>query len=261
MKIRYEIVEKRPYVPDEEIEALKDFDSLLARHKAGNSDAVRWDALLKKFFPGLGAIIGIGIILYGVTTFQDRTKATEDGSKEVGERVSPGLQGQVTDATPATELPAPAEVEDPTEKAEKNSPALVLPQAKSSDSSTLVHPEDSETLEEQETSEIEDNHAQYTYTDAEPVKGLVHLYEYFERELQYPAEATADSVEGTLIVLFTISREGSIGAISIENSLGSAFEEEAKRLIGNMPAWKPATVNDEPVDSKVSIPLHFRIQK
>jgi hypothetical protein len=49
--------------------------------------------------------------------------------------------------------------------------------------------------------------------------------------------------------------------IEVEQSLGEEFEKESVRLIENMPEWKPAKLDGNPVRSRISIPLTFQIQK
>lgn len=98
------------------------------------------------------------------------------------------------------------------------------------------------------------------YIQAEPVEGYASLYHYLNTNLHYPNVSVKDSIEGVETVSFTISKEGKTGNIIIVQSLGTSFDTESKRLIENMPAWKPATLNGVPVESKMSIPLTFQIR-
>lgn len=98
------------------------------------------------------------------------------------------------------------------------------------------------------------------YIQAEPIDGYSALYNYLNSNLRYPPESIKDSIQGIETVSFTISREGKAESVVITQSLGDAFDKESKRLIENMPAWKPATLNGKPVSSKISIPLTFQIK-
>ena len=98
------------------------------------------------------------------------------------------------------------------------------------------------------------------YSSAEPIDGFPSLYEYFNKELNYPQEAIKDSTQGVITVNFIINKHGQPKEVKIINSLGSPFDKEAVRLIENMPPWKPALLNGNPVDSKISIPLTFQIK-
>jgi TonB family protein len=99
------------------------------------------------------------------------------------------------------------------------------------------------------------------YVAAEPTFGYQHLYNYFDSELRYPEKYVNDSISGIVTATFLISKEGKADQLTIQNSLGDAFDEEVKRLIVGMPKWKPATLNRKPVTSKISIPFTFSITK
>ncbi|HYC85180.1 MAG TPA: energy transducer TonB [Chryseosolibacter sp.] len=99
------------------------------------------------------------------------------------------------------------------------------------------------------------------YTQAEPKDGYPALYEYFRRELKYPAEAIKDSIQGIVTVIFTIDITGKPTDVQIENSLGAAFDRQVLIVINEMPPWKPASYNERPVPSKISLPLTFELKK
>ncbi|MBI1769979.1 MAG: energy transducer TonB [Bacteroidetes bacterium] len=98
------------------------------------------------------------------------------------------------------------------------------------------------------------------FTEAEPIHGYPALYEYFDHELKYPV-GVRDSIEGVVTVSFAINKEGKPDHIKIENSLGAAFDEECLRIIKSMPGWKPATINGEPIATRLSIALTFKIKR
>jgi TonB family protein len=99
------------------------------------------------------------------------------------------------------------------------------------------------------------------YVQAEPARGYSDLYNFFNANLQYPSEALNDSIQGVQTISFVINTEGKPEQVQVVNSLGAPFDRESRRLIENMPAWKPATLNGKPVESKISIPITFQIQK
>ncbi len=98
-----------------------------------------------------------------------------------------------------------------------------------------------------------------TYTGAEPKAGYDNLYNYFSSALKYPKDAIKDSVQGTAVISFTINERGRVAKVMFENSLGPLFDEECLRLISEMPEWKPARLNGDPVPAKISLPLTFKI--
>lgn len=98
------------------------------------------------------------------------------------------------------------------------------------------------------------------FTEATPVDGYPSLYAYFDRELRYPIPPK-DSIQGTVTVSFAITTAGKPDLIKVENSLGATFDAECIRVIQNMPPWTPATVNGKPIQTRLSIPLSFKIKK
>ena len=99
------------------------------------------------------------------------------------------------------------------------------------------------------------------YVQAEPRDGYTQLYAYFNANLQYPTEAIKDSIAGIETISFTIDKNGKAVDLSITHSLGSLFDQEAMRLIKNMPDWNPASLNGVPVASQLSVPLTFELKR
>ena len=99
------------------------------------------------------------------------------------------------------------------------------------------------------------------FKEAAPVNGYPDLYAYFERELKYPTDAPTDTIEGVVSVSFAISKNGKPIQIQITNSLGDVFDKECLRIIENMPPWYAASINGEATETRLSIPLTFRLKR
>ena len=99
------------------------------------------------------------------------------------------------------------------------------------------------------------------YVQAEPVQGYALLYAYFNDHLVYPPSAVKDSVQGVETISFVVNAEGKAEKVEVKQSLGEAFDKEARRLVAGMPAWKPATLNGRPVPSSIALPITFQIQR
>lgn len=89
--------------------------------------------------------------------------------------------------------------------------------------------------------------------------GLDGLNEYLSSHLRYPKSARDDKIQGRIIVSFLIDSSGSITNIVILRGIGGACDEEAIRIIREMPAWKPAYQNGQAVSVQFTLPIHFRI--
>lgn len=64
---------------------------------------------------------------------------------------------------------------------------------------------------------------------------------------------------GTVLVEFIVEKDGTITHPTISVSLGSAFDNEALRLVSLMPKWEPARTQGEPIRCYYKIPVTFRM--
>lgn len=74
---------------------------------------------------------------------------------------------------------------------------------------------------------------------AVPVMRMSDYKDYLEENIIYPENES--KTRGTVRVEFTINADGSLSNFEIKKSLGTAFDEEAIRLIKEGPAWQAAT--------------------
>lgn len=89
--------------------------------------------------------------------------------------------------------------------------------------------------------------------------GEVAMQEYISQNIQYPAPAMANGIEGVVTVEFTVLADGTIGQIKIVRMLDPDLEQEAIRIVKSMPAWTPADKGGAAVASKVTIPVKFTL--
>lgn len=86
------------------------------------------------------------------------------------------------------------------------------------------------------------------------------LNEYISENLKYPAAAKANGVEGIVNVGFIVKTDGSIGSIKIVRMVDPDLEQEAIRLVKNMPAWTPADKDGQPVDAPAEVAVPFVLE-
>ena len=90
--------------------------------------------------------------------------------------------------------------------------------------------------------------------------GTMGLLEYMRTTIQYPAQARKDTIQGRVLVSFIVNKDGSIVKPEIVKSAHPLLDEEALRMVNEMPAWKPGEQNGVPVRVKYTIPVNFRLQ-
>jgi TonB family protein len=235
MKNTLKIMKNRPSVSEEEIRGYMNFDSVVNQHKAQKKSQ-------QNRFRNATIFLGIASIVVMVYV----NMPDEPSSTNTSEQSSELIISNDIEQLPKRPNPNVSESRDEDMLAgNSNKTVQAKPIEKKKENIQPVKPEATET--------------DIQYLEAEPKEGYQHLYEYFANELRYPAEALKDSIQGIVSVNFLIDQQGRPVQIKILNSLGPAFDKEAVRLIENMPAWKPATLNGKPVSAKISLPFTFQI--
>lgn len=90
--------------------------------------------------------------------------------------------------------------------------------------------------------------------------GMKACLDYVGKNIQYPAEAMKNGVQGRVVIQFTIEEDGSISNPSIVRSVSEELDKEAIRLVKNMPKWKPGMQRGNVVRCKYTIPIAFNLQ-
>lgn len=89
--------------------------------------------------------------------------------------------------------------------------------------------------------------------------GYEALSRYLTANLKYPAAARRQGLEGTVILEYSISADGSVENIKVAQSLSPELDQEAIRLAQNMPKWNPALQNGQPSRIRFQLPVKFEI--
>lgn len=89
--------------------------------------------------------------------------------------------------------------------------------------------------------------------------GAVEFMKWLTRNLQYPAAARSRKIQGKVVAVFYVEKDGSITGINVTQSLSPECDREALRVLRKMPNWEPGIQNDQPCRTKVCIPIVFKL--
>lgn len=89
--------------------------------------------------------------------------------------------------------------------------------------------------------------------------GLEAMQKWIAEHIQYPTEAIESQTEGKVIVEFIVDENGNVTDPQILKGLTLELNNEAMRLVKEMPDWRPGTVNGEAVKTYYTIPITFRL--
>ncbi len=238
MKQKIKIMEHKPELSDDEIRSYMNFETLLASRRQVSQNQRRNIAI--KWMIPVVAITGIAIwLLFYSQNPKDAPHVR---------------QNKPIEATPESPKSTSGKLPESSQKADKKDDRV-------SDKAKAKTPGAAQEDEKVEQPSAKAPAGEDIYIQAEPLNGYPALYEYLNTNLTYPQTSIPDSIQGVETVSFTINIEGKPEKVHVRQSLGKSFDEEAIRLISNMPAWKPATLNGKSVPSQMSIPLTFQIQK
>ena len=115
----------------------------------------------------------------------------------------------------------------------------------------------SETMQGAELEEVV-SIADQAYVQAKPEKGSRAYQRYLRKNLNYPAEARNNNIEGDVELSVAINLDGSIGEITITKSLGFGCDKEAIRLVREGQNWIPGTRGSQPINDTVTVIVSFK---
>ncbi|MEM8906689.1 MAG: TonB family protein [Bacteroidota bacterium] len=83
------------------------------------------------------------------------------------------------------------------------------------------------------------------------------LADFIDRHLRYPKHLGQVHIEGVVVVRFVVDKTGKIKDIEIVRSLHADLDQEAKRVVEQMPRWIPGTQRGKPVEVVYNLPIRF----
>jgi TonB family protein len=90
--------------------------------------------------------------------------------------------------------------------------------------------------------------------------GEEKLLEYIKYNTIYPRTAKNSGINGTVLLSFVVNEIGEITDIKIINSVGGGCDEEAIRVVQNMPKWNPGKLCNRPVSVYFNLPIKFTLK-
>jgi protein TonB len=85
------------------------------------------------------------------------------------------------------------------------------------------------------------------------------LAKYMRKNLKYPAIARRMSVEGIVFVSFVVDTHGNVIDVKVIKGIMKEFDEEAARVVSNMPPWIAGHQDHTPVMVRMVLPIRFQL--
>lgn len=90
--------------------------------------------------------------------------------------------------------------------------------------------------------------------------GKKALKDFITQSLQYPKEAQAKKIEGTVIVKYTVNHLGKVIDSKVISGLGYGCDEEAQRVVGLLEFEVPKSRGVK-VLYHLNVQIHFKLKK
>jgi TonB family protein len=90
--------------------------------------------------------------------------------------------------------------------------------------------------------------------------GQAALTEYIEKNMRYSADARRENIAGTVIVGFTIDSTGAVRNPSVLKGVHPVLDNEALRLVKEMPSWSPAKYKGKLVSVSYNVAVPFTLK-
>lgn len=102
----------------------------------------------------------------------------------------------------------------------------------------------------------------YQYVEQMPVfpGGQEALLQYIAKNIKYPALALRNQVEGKVFIAFVVGPDGQVTDVKVQKGIGAGCDEEASRVIKNLPKFAPGKQNGRAVSVSYTVPVTFAIK-
>ena len=82
---------------------------------------------------------------------------------------------------------------------------------------------------------------------------------WFQSQLQYPAEAKEKGIKGRVIFSFVVEKDGSVSEFKVLNTPDKLLSAEVERVFKLTPKWEPGKQNGKAVRVKYTVPITFTL--
>lgn len=90
--------------------------------------------------------------------------------------------------------------------------------------------------------------------------GTEAMFAYMGENIKYSQAAKDEGFSGKVIVSFTVKEDGKIAFVQIKRGVAEELDQEAIRVVKNMPNWAPGEIDGKPVASQMVLPIMFALE-
>ncbi|TNF46613.1 MAG: energy transducer TonB [Bacteroidetes bacterium] len=106
---------------------------------------------------------------------------------------------------------------------------------------------------------VKEEPAQAIIIEASYPGGQEELMKYIASSMKYPQDALDNGFQGKVYVGFVVNVDGSISDIELKRGVQESLDQEAMRIIRQMPNWNPAEQDGQAIKSSYTLPVSFKL--
>ncbi|OQX78524.1 MAG: energy transducer TonB [Bacteroidetes bacterium 4484_249] len=123
--------------------------------------------------------------------------------------------------------------------------------------------EDTEVEEYEPVEEEEEESEEVIFTVVESMPafpgGDAARIKYLNSNIKYPQMARESGIQGRVFVTFVVEKDGRVTDVRVLRGIGGGCDEEAIRVIKNMPNWNPGKQRGKSVRVQFNMPILFKL--
>ncbi len=89
--------------------------------------------------------------------------------------------------------------------------------------------------------------------------GMKAWAKFLNNNLNYPAAARENNIQGRVILSFVIEKDGTLSQIKVVQGIGGGCDDEAIRVLKKAPKWTPGRQNGQAVRVQFTLPIYFKL--
>jgi len=89
--------------------------------------------------------------------------------------------------------------------------------------------------------------------------GDAALMKYLGDNIHYPPLAIENNVQGTVVVMFVVTKTGQVGEVKVARSKDPDLDKEAVRVVKSLPKFQPGKQNGNAVNVWFTLPVKFKL--
>ena len=213
----------------------------------------------KAFFYVLIGLVAVCLLIFGYMKYE--AYKTQKAEIEEVKPEAPQLATQLMTELLLTDTPKEDnEIKANADIQKDNSVMSTFTQA-GSDDINLIKEHKEEVVQEKPREEKKKEEV-FTHVEQMPKfpGGDAELYKFISNNLNYPAMAIENNVQGRVVVQFVVTKDGSIGNVKVVRSVDRDLDNEAIRVCKKLPKFIPGKQNGQPVNVWYTLPVTFKLQ-